>query len=350
MSDRFVGQADRTLAQWYDGAELVMTGDAFAQYLRVHGGVLEYLQDDGSFDEAFHEFELEIASDGFERFFTWPASAKGYLVTERARHSVYGLSGSAEHYVTENDLDDAAARGGGLGGGVVTVSTAMSPQERELIAAAASEAVWSSKKRGLTEPVEIAGTRKRLDQLNDVSAEQVRQEVDQSNAAQTEVLSRKIEKAETRESAAERIGKMGAAILAQIRELEGVVGEIRPTVDSLHGVGESAREEIDAVGAAVLVCRDLLRAVKRSLEVLETVSPEQARDLIEASAQNIIDESQQRTTAALEAIAEKSAQAHRSSENSAALARLDKRTKDIALAVAHLVIGEDDDGGGDEAA
>lgn len=118
MSDRLVGEADRTLANWRVNGQLVTSGSAWARYSRINAGALEYLQADDSWSATLHEFVLSLGAEGFGRFFVWPASARNRTVYERARHGVYGLSRAFEHRIRALDadlsVDDHAIDAGGV--------------------------------------------------------------------------------------------------------------------------------------------------------------------------------------------------------------------------------------------
>lgn len=286
MADRVVGDSDRTVARWIDNGELVTDGDAFARYSRVNGGVVEYMQADFSFDPALYEFPLSLAADGFDRFFVWPSSAAGWTITETARHSVHGFSeDSVEHNVkmpedvgfTASDRETLAAifakpsGGGGIvyaggGGGIGT-------DDREKIAGAVADAVWADPHRSLTAPVEIAGGKARLDDLNDLSASQLRELIRAVMLPAISSLEGSVESgfllSDTREGADARAAKLVAAVFSRFDSagerledrfdsLSLAVADVSQHISHEVAVAALAMRTIvsDHVDAVALLCRD----------------------------------------------------------------------------------------------
>lgn len=206
-------------------------------------------------------------------------------------------SGNPASGSVDEDLVQILAKPTGGGGGVAVVRDSTPPHEL-------AAAVWKYRKRGLTEPVEIAGDMKRLDDLHDVSREdvraelgalndlsevQVRQQVDESNAAQTEELGALLDSVETKESAAAGRGELGGAVFARVDER---TQRLEATVEGEATLTRRAIESIPLGSAAEGIKRDVA-AVHETLRASHAETGEQLvelRSVTEQRTQQIIDE------------------------------------------------------------
>jgi hypothetical protein len=131
-----------------------------------------------------------------------------------------------------------------------------------------AEAVWRAKQRSLTDAVEIAGEKRTLDALNDLSRDEA------TEAAKTGAgealdergygaeLARKLAEVETQESAAARAEK----VAGEVREgIGGFVARLVEKLDALAGVAESVKATNAEVAAAI---RTEVAKVKAGLEEL----------------------------------------------------------------------------------
>ena len=164
-----------------------------------------------------------------------------------------GLDGSAAEPTATPDLaleatsqEILAKPSGGGGGGIVYASgggvARISESDREELVQMTADAVWSASDRGLNMPVEIAGKKSRLDDLNDLSAGQVREAARGATREAQQAITETIEAAvlplETRDGADARTGKLGGAMFSRLDE---VTAEVRQVGDTAASTLEEAK-------------------------------------------------------------------------------------------------------------